>query len=440
MTSLKIGSLFTGYAGLDMATEAAFGGRTVWHAEYEPPTEKLPRPTQAAARLLAYRFPEVPNHGDITAIDWSAVEPVDILTGGFPCQDISPAGKRAGLRPGTRSGMWNHMAYAIGQLRPRCVVIENVRGLTSAEAHSDVEPCPWCLGDRSDQPPLRALGAVLGDLAELGYDASWYGLRAADIGAPHGRFRVFILATDTRHRASDRERSCQELGQGGGPPAHADRAARDQRRLATPGQAEGGRARADASRRGRAPAPDTERGGRDGGTPDQGWRPIGRVATARGGADVAADADSDAVRQQSVAQPGRGSEAVTGLARTDAAAHPDSHGLAFLGRQQPLQRDADRCGGPDIAWGTYEPAIRRWERTLGRVAPAPTEPGRSGPRLSPAFVEWMMGLPAGWVTDIPGLTRNEQLKMLGNGVVPQQAYAALCNLLSVEAITGEDAA
>ena len=82
-----------------------------------------------------------------------------------------------------------------------------------------------------------------------------------------------------------------------------------------------------------------------------------------------------------------------------------------------------------MAWGPYEPAIRRWER-LTRPAPAPTEPGKNGqPRLSPAFVEWMQGLPAGWVTDVPGLTRNEQLKALGNGVVPQQAAAALRLLL-----------
>jgi site-specific DNA-cytosine methylase len=83
------------------------------------------------------------------------------------------------------------------------------------------------------------------------------------------------------------------------------------------------------------------------------------------------------------------------------------------------------------AWGPYEPAIRRWERRLGRTAPAPTEPGSKGqPRLSPAFVEFMMGLPAGWVTDVPGLSRNDQLKALGNGVVPQQAAAAVRFMLA----------
>ena len=84
----------------------------------------------------------------------------------------------------------------------------------------------------------------------------------------------------------------------------------------------------------------------------------------------------------------------------------------------------------DVNWGRFEPAIRRWEETLGRPAPAPTKPdGKDGAhRLSSAFTEWMMGLPEGWITDV-GLTRNEELKACGNGVVPQQAELALRHLL-----------
>lgn len=81
-------------------------------------------------------------------------------------------------------------------------------------------------------------------------------------------------------------------------------------------------------------------------------------------------------------------------------------------------------------WGPYEPAIRRWEAVLGRPAPSPTEPNKNGnPRLSPAFCEWMMGVPEGWITSIP-ISRNEQLKACGNGVVPQQAAAALGDMLA----------
>lgn len=308
---MRQGGLFEGYGGLSMAVAEVLGADLAWYSEHEPATKSNPKPTQAAARLLAYRHPGVPNLGDITAIDWASAPPVDVLTGGFPCQDVSLAGQRRGIRPDSRSGLWTHMAYAIDQLRPRLVVIENVRGLLSADAACDLEPCPWCLGDDEGRP-LRALGAVLGDLAELGYDARWCGLRAADVGAPHGRFRVFVVAR---------------------------------------------------------PAADAHGPGLEvrGGFP----RPRARVTAQRGG------------------------------------------------RSAP-------------SWGEYEPAIRRWELILGRPAPAPTQTGRGGgQQLSPRFVEWLMGLPEGHVTAVPGLTHKEQLGRLGNGVVPQQAAAALRHLLDV---------
>jgi DNA (cytosine-5)-methyltransferase 1 len=85
-------------------------------------------------------------------------------------------------------------------------------------------------------------------------------------------------------------------------------------------------------------------------------------------------------------------------------------------------------------WGKYGPAIRRWEAVLGRPAPAPTEPNRNGnPRLNPEFSSWLMGWPPGWVTDVPGVSRNDQLRIIGNGVVPQQATAALTWLLNIQA-------
>lgn len=182
--SLKIGSLFSGYGGLDLAVSAVTGAEVAWHCEWE----------DAPSKILERNFPGVPNFKDVSKVDWSQVEPVDILTGGFPCQDLSLAGKRAGLKEGTRSGLWSEFLKAIETIKPRLVVIENVRGLLSATAHSPVEPCPWCLGDEPSEPALRALGAVLGDLADIGYDAEWTGVRAADAGAPHNRFRVFIVA------------------------------------------------------------------------------------------------------------------------------------------------------------------------------------------------------------------------------------------------------
>jgi DNA (cytosine-5)-methyltransferase 1 len=87
---------------------------------------------------------------------------------------------------------------------------------------------------------------------------------------------------------------------------------------------------------------------------------------------------------------------------------------------------------PDVDWGPFDVAVHRWAGVLGRAAPAPVEDGPKGPRLAPRFVEWMMGLPDGWVTDVPGLTYNQQLRALGNGVVPQQAAWAIAELLDVQ--------
>ena len=104
---MKVGSLFSGYGGLDLAVTSVLGGEVAWHVEID----------KAASRILAHHWPDVPNLGDISAVDWTTVEPVDVLTGGFPCQDVSHAGKRAGIAPGTRSGLWSEFARAIQALR-----------------------------------------------------------------------------------------------------------------------------------------------------------------------------------------------------------------------------------------------------------------------------------------------------------------------------------
>lgn len=171
---LRVGSLFSGYGGLDLAIEHITGGETVWFSEINRPV----------ARVFSHHWPNVPNLGDIATVNWSDVPPVDVLCGGFPCQDVSMVGKRAGLVPGTRSGLWSHMAEAIEALQPGLVVIENVRGLLSASAirpatqgdHDDdrkpraatsdaapvrhLEPDAWGLGDDATRP-LRAAGAVM---------------------------------------------------------------------------------------------------------------------------------------------------------------------------------------------------------------------------------------------------------------------------------------
>ena len=182
--TLKIGSLFSGYGGLDLAVMNVLDAEVVWHCEWD----------KAPSAILAKHFPDVPNFQDVSKVDFTQVEPVDILTGGFPCQDLSLAGKRAGLKEGTRSGLWHQFARAIVELQPKLVVIENVRGLLSAKADNGMEYDIETLDDWGAEPVFTAIQAVLGSLADIGYDAKWCGLRAADAGAPHNRFRVFIIA------------------------------------------------------------------------------------------------------------------------------------------------------------------------------------------------------------------------------------------------------
>lgn len=443
----RIGSLCTGYGGLDMAVQDVFGGTVAWHCQYEPPgKDGREDKNQYAAQILAHHWPGVVNHGDITAIDFRQVEPVDLLTAGFPCQDVSLAGRRAGLAEGTRSGLWLHVARAVEELRPRLVVIENVRGLLSAPADGDVEPCTWCVGDAGDEPLLRALGAVLADLARLGFDAEWQVVRASDVGAPHQRERVFLLAWPA---------DAQGAGRPGprllGPTA-------ERRAVAADAHGVGGeRNRARGGRRDEPAAHDLPAahasgiGEREPADPADavagGWN--AREVPSRRGGSPAADTDRDAVRQQPVDLSGRGGAAVAGLSCADASAHASGgsrthgpvgdHGLQLLteprtGSGVGERRDPEGTDRPDesaavVAWGEYEPAIRRWERVLGRPAPRPTD---ALGRLSPVFVEWMQGLAAGHVTSVPGLPRGAQLKALGNGVVPQQAAAALW-LLAVRA-------
>lgn len=133
---LTAGELFAGYGGLALAVERALNATTAWVCEFEEPPSKI----------LAQHFPEAPNFRDVTAVDWATVPPVDIISGGSPCQDVSLAGSRRGMTDGTRSNLWVSMREAIKTIQPRLVVWENVKGARSATASSDLEPCPGCMG------------------------------------------------------------------------------------------------------------------------------------------------------------------------------------------------------------------------------------------------------------------------------------------------------
>ena len=399
---MRHGSLFSGYGGIDRAIADVFGAETAWVSDVDP----------GANRILAHRYPGVPNLGDITAVDWSTVQPVDIISGGSPCQDLSMAGRRAGMTPGTRSNLWESMREAIAVIRPSFVVWENVHGALSANASSSLEHCPGCMGSPADGGPvLRALGRVLGDLADLGFDAEWHGLRVSDLGGCHARFRVFVLAY-TNEQRHERQRGARD---GWARPANGSGEAIAL--LPTPRATDG-----------------TKGGPNQRGSSGDLMLPSAVVQLLP---TPVAQPSGNSPEVHLRKKPGR--EVVT-----DLAIIVENGLLATGGRLLPTPSVADTQGGRKsrsgerngelllngIAhadrWGEYAAAIARHERAFGRPAPDPTEPGPKGnPRLSARFCEWMMMLPAGWVTDVPGVTRNQALKALGNGVVPAQAAAAL---------------
>jgi len=178
---LTVGSLFSGIGGLDLGLERA--GMTVkWQSEIDP----------YASRVLAKHWPGVPNHGDIKQIKWADVEPVDVICGGYPCQPFSTAGKRLGTADPRH--LWPFVADAISALRPRYAIMENVRGHLS-------------LGGTT----------VIGDLAQIGYDAEWCIVPASGVGAPHRRDRVIIVAYPTviavQHRGHKHSTSATGSGQ-----------------------------------------------------------------------------------------------------------------------------------------------------------------------------------------------------------------------------------
>lgn len=321
---MRVGSLFTGYGGLDMAV----GGDLAWYAEIEP----------AACQVLTQHHPDVPNLGDITEVDWSQVEPVDIITGGYPCQPFSHAGSRKGKND--ERHLWPYVRDALYALRPRYAILENVSGhLTLGFAD------------------------VLADLTQIGWDAEWGTYRASDIGAPHRRERVFIIAHPSRGaRGTGSGWGNPESERATGSPAHVSHLVTD--------------------------------------TINNGLQHTSKRVYTR-----------------------QGSDATTGHSGPATDTEGAGARCSIPTRGLPSQPR----GSTGMDWGKYEPAIRRWER-LTRPAPDPTYQRAERQRLNPAFVEWMMGLPEGHVTG-HGLSTAKELKMLGNGVVPQQAAAAISQLM-----------
>ena len=165
MTPLTVGSLFSGIGGFELGLERTGGFKTVWQCEIDP----------FCLKVLEKHWPGVKRFADIKKMGVEEEIPhVDVICGGFPCQDISCAGKGAGIHA-ERSGLWWEMLRIIRLVRPRFVLVENVAALLN-----------------------RGLDEVLGSLAESGYDAEWQVLSAGMFGAPHRRERMFLVAYPQR--------------------------------------------------------------------------------------------------------------------------------------------------------------------------------------------------------------------------------------------------
>ena len=429
---MRVGSLCSGYGGLDLAVEDVFSAETVWHCEIDA----------AASKVLEKRWPGVPNLYDLTAVDWGTVEPVDIMTAGYPCQPFSHAGQRKGTTD--ERHIWPYVREAIRRVRPRYTVVENVAG-------------------------HRSLGfdRVLGDLAEDGMHVWWTSIRAADVGACHSRERVFLLVADPQGHTG--RFGYGDNGLATNPSSsrlegfNGQSCGQETRRGWLGQSARGHWGALQPADDGLAFLPTPKAADGEFGTPRTSGRPVdksthlGTIVTLLP-TPKASDADggkyNSAGHQDTL--PGTVRLLPTPKAsdgqRDDCASERDRHSpsLVAVDYYLPTPAASDATGGgrhPDARqghcaqlidyalldgsqWGKYEPAIRRWEAVVG-PAPSHVEPNsRGNPRLSAKFAEWMMGLPPGWVTDVD-LPRTAHLKILGNGVVPQQAAAALRWLLNV---------
>lgn len=180
MRKLQVLDLFSGIGGFSLGLERTGGFETVAFCEIE----EFPR------RVLAKHWPEVPCYHDVRTLTKDTLDrdgiAVDVITGGFPCQDISVAGKQAGLGSETRSGLWSECLRLTSELRPEIALFENVANLLSGPSN---KPGAW-------------FSRILSDLASIGYDAEWRCISASEMGMEHKRTRVWIVANPDENRQS----------------------------------------------------------------------------------------------------------------------------------------------------------------------------------------------------------------------------------------------
>lgn len=392
---IRVGSLCTGYGGIEMGLQLA--GLDVdlrWVAETAPELSPI--------------HGDVTNHGDLRGMDYAAVAPVSLLTAGFPCQPVSAAGKQRGDTD--NRWLWPEVHRAVRELRPAQLLIENVRNLVA-----------WEKG--------RLWAGILADLGQMGYAVRWLILGACHVGAAHHRHRVFALATQTGHPTDEVERVPTSFC-GAKNGAVLPRG--------TP-SAETAAARVEAGRRNLddavalLPTPTaSDHTGAGHGTMEgaaslrtevaqlsAALLPTPTVGDSRNSRNATANRRPGSAPANSGTTLSDFAHAITELLPTPRASDgvkgsPNQHGksgdLMLSSAAQPQH------------WGRFADAVARHAERFG-PSPAPTEPNRNGaPRLSPAFAEWLMCIPAGHVTS--HLTRVPALRAIGNGVCPPQLAAA----------------
>ena len=343
---LKIGSLCSGYGGLDMAVEAYFNAETVWMCDND----------KYAGIVIKERW-NLPNLGDLKAVDWSTVEPIDILTAGYPCQPFSTAGQRKGEKD--ERHIWPQIKTIISNLQPKFAILENVRGHLT-------------LGFKE----------VLQDLTEIGYDARWAIVRASDVGAPHQRARLFIVAYPNGKGFQGAWHKAINITDGIASDTNSD-AHKEPRR--------------------------TDRELYEEGTRLQKWENQGQTRCECGRCCEALQCTNTDSKRFTLGSDRCTTRRNQGQSQSEPAELGEVDSNANL-KQLSSDRQVSQLG-----W--------RFDSRLDmsmRSIPNPLV----NAKLNTKFVEYMMGLPEGWVTDLD-ISRSQQFKILGNGVVPQQAYYAL---------------
>lgn len=381
--SSTIGSLCSGTGSLDLAVERLTGGRTVWRAEVDV----------YANRVYGAHWQDVHNYGDIAGTDWTKAPPIDILACGFPCQPVSSAGRKRGIED--ERWIWPDILNAIRAMepQPRWLFIENVPGLLVA--------------GRTD-----TFAGILHSLSEIGYVGCYRTLCASDVGAPHKRERLFVLAALDSN--SDRGRRSVRIEERNlrAPTGLAPSCRNNAYGLGlAPTNANGSTGR----RLRQEPA--SEEGNDGASALDSDGPTDGPSSTAHSASPGHRRLEDYAIGEDGRSGPWSGANGFTTIAgewTNTVIANPG--GAGSQGTIPARERIGPNRNAP--LFGDYQAAVDRWSAVIGREPPGPLV----GRNVNPRFVEWMFGLEDGWASAI--VSQSQALRVLGNGVVPLQAEEA----------------